>query len=56
MKHSLGISVYPDISPIEDIKKYIELASKYGFKKIFSSMFSVNWICTSTWYDCRPWC
>lgn len=42
MKHSLGISVYPDISPIEDIKKYIELASKYGFKKIFSSMFSVK--------------
>lgn len=42
MKHTLGISVYPDISPLEDIKKYIELSSKYGFKKIFSSMFSVE--------------
>lgn len=42
MKHTLGISVYPDVSPLEDIKKYIELSSKYGFKKIFSSMFSVE--------------
>lgn len=42
MKHALGISVYPDVSPLEDIKEYIELSSKYGFKKIFSSMFSVE--------------
>lgn len=42
MKHTLGISVYPDVSSLEDIKKYIELSSKYGFKKIFSSMFSVE--------------
>lgn len=42
MKHTLGISVYPDVSPLEDIKEYIELSSKYGFKKIFSSMFSVE--------------
>lgn len=42
MKHNLGISVYPDISDIADIKKYIKLASKYGFKRIFSSMFSVK--------------
>ena len=42
MKHTLGISVYPDVSPLEDIKKYIELSSKYGFTKIFSSMFSVE--------------
>lgn len=42
MKHALGISVYPDVSPLEDIKEYIELSSKYGFTKIFSSMFSVE--------------
>lgn len=41
MKYKLGISVYPDIKPIEEIKEYIKLASKYGFTKIFSSMFSV---------------
>ena len=27
MKHTLGISVYPDVSLLEDIKKYIELSS-----------------------------
>lgn len=42
MKYKLGISVYPDIKPIEEIKDYIELASKYGFTRIFSSMFSVE--------------
>lgn len=39
---SLGISVYPDVSPIEEIKDYIKLASKYGFSRVFSSMFSVE--------------
>lgn len=39
---NLGISVYPDVSPIEEIKDYIKLASKYGFSRIFSSMFSVE--------------
>lgn len=39
---TLGISVYPDLSPIEEIKDYIKLASKYGFTRIFSSMFSVE--------------
>ena len=42
MKHELGISVYPDLSPIEDIKEYFKLASKYGFTRVFSSMFSVE--------------
>ena len=41
MKPVLGISVYPDISPMSEIKKYFALASKYGFTRVFSSMFSV---------------
>lgn len=39
---NLGISVYPDVRPIEEIKEYIELASKYEFTRVFSSMFSVE--------------
>ena len=38
----LGISVYPDIQPFEEIEAYIRLASGYGFGSIFSSMFSVE--------------
>jgi hypothetical protein len=38
----LGISVYPDIQPFEEIKQYIELASKYNCKRVFSSMWSVK--------------
>lgn len=39
---SFGVSVYPDIHKIEDIKKYLEMASKYGCEYVFSSMFSVE--------------
>lgn len=42
MKHELGISVYPDLRPIEEIKEYFKLASQYGVKRVFSSMFSVE--------------
>ena len=42
MKHELGISVYPDLSPLEEIEKYFELAAKYGVSRVFSSMFSVE--------------
>jgi len=42
MKHELGISVYPDIRPLEEIIEYLKLASKYGFTRVFSSMFSVK--------------
>ncbi len=38
----LGVSVYPDLSPIEDIEAYLHLASKYGCTRVFSSMFSVE--------------
>lgn len=38
----IGVSVYPDLSPIEDIEAYLALASKYGVTRVFSSMFSVE--------------
>lgn len=42
MKHELGISVYPDLRPLDEIRDYFELASKYGVTRVFSSMFSVE--------------
>lgn len=42
MKHELGISVYPDLSPLDRIEEYFELAARYGVTKVFSSMFSVE--------------
>lgn len=42
MKHELGISVYPDLRPLEEIEAYFELAARYGVSKVFSSMFSVE--------------
>lgn len=42
MKRVLGISVYPDHSDIADDKTYIELASNYGFGRIFMSMLEVT--------------
>lgn len=38
----LGISVYPDLADFEDIEAYFKLAGKYGAKRVFSSMFSVE--------------
>ena len=37
-----GVSVYPDLSPMSEINEYLHLASKYGFTRVFSSMFSVE--------------
>lgn len=42
MRRRLGISVYPEHSIIENDKKYIDLASKYGFERMFMCMLSVN--------------
>lgn len=42
MSHTLGISVYPDLRPMEEIEQYFETASRYGVTKVFSSMFSVE--------------
>ncbi|SHK65543.1 hypothetical protein SAMN02745163_04213 [Clostridium cavendishii DSM 21758] len=36
----LGISVYPNHTSIEEINEYIELAAKYGFKRIFTCLLS----------------
>ncbi|EJQ13118.1 DUF871 domain-containing protein [Bacillus cereus] len=38
----LGISIYPEHSTIEKDKEYIALAQKYGFKKIFTCLLSVE--------------
>ena len=38
----LGISVYPDLSSLEEIKQYLKLAASYGASRVFSSMFSVE--------------
>ena len=38
----LGISIYPEHSTVEKDKEYIVLAHKYGFKKVFTCLLSVN--------------
>ncbi len=38
----LGISIYIEKASIDDNKKYIKLASKYGFDRIFSCLLSVD--------------
>lgn len=38
----LGISIYPDKSTVNEMKSYIEKASKAGFTRIFSCLLSVN--------------
>lgn len=39
---AFGISVYPDIESMDEIREYFALAAKYGTTKAFSSMFSVE--------------
>lgn len=39
---NLGVSVYPDLSSMNEIERYLELATKYGFSRVFSSMFSME--------------
>lgn len=38
----LGISVYPEHASLEENKRYIETAAKYGFKRIFTCLLSVE--------------
>ncbi|MCI8402662.1 MAG: DUF871 domain-containing protein [Lachnospiraceae bacterium] len=38
----LGVSLYPEQEKLEDIDRYLEMASRYGFTKIFTSLFSVQ--------------
>lgn len=40
--HKLGISIYPEHSTREKDFAYMELAAKYGFKRIFTCLLSVD--------------
>lgn len=37
----LGISIYPERSTFEKDKAYLELAHKYGFKRVFTSLLEI---------------
>ena len=37
----LGVSVYPDIRPLDEIKDYLARASSLGYTRAFTSMFQV---------------
>ncbi|MQS97460.1 DUF871 domain-containing protein [Companilactobacillus halodurans] len=41
-KRTLGISLYPDHSDLNEDKKYLVLANRYGFTRIFMSMLEVS--------------
>ncbi|MGX7131859.1 DUF871 domain-containing protein [Enterococcus songbeiensis] len=38
----LGISIYPERSTFEKDKTYLELAHKYGFKRVFTSLLQIK--------------
>lgn len=38
----LGVSIYPSKSNVEEDKRYLELASKYGFTRIFTSLLEIT--------------
>lgn len=38
----LGISIYPEKEKTQDILNYIDLASKYGFGRVFTCLLSIN--------------
>lgn len=38
----LGLSIYPDKSPINEMKDYLELGAKHGFTRIFSCLLSAE--------------
>lgn len=40
-KPILGVSLYPEQETMKEIENYLTMASRYGFTKIFTSMFSV---------------
>lgn len=37
----LGVSIYPDQTDIADDKKYLDLAHKYGFTRVFTSLLQL---------------
>ena len=38
----LGVSTYPEQEPLQEIDDYLRMASAYGFKKVFTSLFSAG--------------
>ncbi|WP_285023745.1 DUF871 domain-containing protein [Lactococcus garvieae] len=38
----IGISIYPEKSTFEKDKAYLDLAHKYGFKRVFTSLLEIN--------------
>ena len=38
----LGVSLYPEQENRQEIENYLTLAEKYGFTKVFTSLFSVE--------------
>ncbi|MBQ6333475.1 MAG: DUF871 domain-containing protein [Erysipelotrichaceae bacterium] len=38
----LGVSLYPEQETAQQIRDYLKLAKQYGFKKVFTSLFSVE--------------
>ena len=38
----LGVSVYPERSTYDQDAAYLDLAAKYGFKRVFTSMLEIN--------------
>ena len=38
----LGISIYPFHATLEENKRYIEIAAKYGYKRVFTCLLSVE--------------
>lgn len=38
----VGVSIYPEKSKFENNKKYLELASSYGFSRVFLNLLSVS--------------
>ena len=39
--HKLGISVYPDKTPMNEVYAYMEKAAKLGFSRIFTCFLSI---------------
>ena len=39
--HKLGISVYPDKTPMEEVYAYMEKAAKLGYSRIFTCFLSI---------------
>ena len=38
----LGVSIYPNNSSLEEDRRYLSLATKYGFSRIFTNLISID--------------